>query len=452
MKILIAGCGKVGDALVRQLSADGYDLTVIDSNQQKLEALVEHYDVMALHGNCASMETLRQAGVENAELLIVTTGSDEINMLCTMTAHGLNPRIHTVARIRNPEYTQQAYTMGDVFGLSLAFNPEKQAAVEIQRLLQYPGFLKRDVFAKGRVEIVELRIDTDSKLAGVPLSQMNSIIKCRVLVCAVLRDGTAVTPDGQFVLQSGDRIFVTAPSHDLSLLLKNLGIVSHKVRQVVIAGGGSVSYYLAEALAEQRVDVTIIEKSQERCLRLAELLPDAKIICGDASNQSLLESEGLANADALVTLTSTDALNVIISMYGNSCGLPQIITKLDRLDDARIIDRLPVGSIICPKKLSSGTLIQYVRAMQNQTGAAVTVHTIADGNAEAMEFIMDDTSLHCGQPLKELKLKKNIRIACITHHGKIDIPGGDSTFRKGDSVVIVVSGEDVILQFNDIFA
>ena len=452
MKILIAGCGKVGDALVRQLSADGYDLTVIDSNQQKLEALVEHYDVMALHGNCASMETLRQAGVENADLLIVTTGSDEINMLCTMTAHGLNPRIHTVARIRNPEYTQQAYTMGDVFGLSLAFNPEKQAAVEIQRLLQYPGFLKRDVFAKGRVEIVELRIDADSKLAGVPLSQMNAIIKCRVLVCAVLRDGTAVTPDGGFVLQAGDRIFVTAPSRDLSLLLKNLGIVSHKVRRVVIAGGGSVSYYLAEALAEQRVDVTIIEKNQERCLKLAELLPDAKIICGDASNQSLLESEGLANADALVTLTSTDALNVIISMYGNSCGLPQIITKLDRLDDARIIDRLPVGSIICPKKLSSGTLIQYVRAMQNQTGAAVTVHTIADGNAEAMEFIMDDTSLHCGQPLKELKLKKNIRIACITHHGKIDIPAGDSTFHKGDSVVIVVSGEDVILQFNDIFA
>ena len=282
MKILLAGVGTVGETLVEQLCAEGYDLTVIDSDPAKLEELVEHYDVMAVQGNCASMETLHQASVEKADLMIAATGSDEVNLLCSMTVHGMNPRIHTIARIRNPEYTEQAYSMRNVFGLSLAFNPEKQAATEIERLLKYPGFLKRDSFAKGRVEIVELRIDEDSKLCDVPLYMMNGIVKCKVLVCAVLRDGKSITPDGHFTLKAGDKIFVTAPSVNLALLLKNLGIVTHKTRRVIIAGGSTIGYYLADALQDDRIRVTLIEKSAERCQKLAELLPQANVIRGDA--------------------------------------------------------------------------------------------------------------------------------------------------------------------------
>ena len=451
MKILIAGCGKVGETLVKQLSAEGNDLTVIDSNAQKLEKLVEHYDIMAFRGNCASMETLREAGAEHADLMIVATGSDEINLLCTMTAHGINPNMHTIARIRNPEYAEQAYTMRDVFGLSLAFNPEKQAAVEIERLLKYPGFLKRDSFAKGRVEIVELKIDENSKLCNVPLSTMYSIVKCRVLVCAVLRDGNTITPNGTFTLRAGDKIFVTAPSKNLALLLKNLDIVTHKVRRVILAGGGAVSYYLADALRDDRMNVTIIEKDKERCLALANQLPDVNVICGDPGNQVLLESEGLSNSDALITLTDKDELNVIISMYGSSCNIPQIVTKLDRVDDAKILQSLPIGSVICPKKLCCTTIVRYVRAMQTRTGGALTIHSIANGQAEAMEFMVDDNTMNCGKPLKQLKLKKNILIVCITRGGKIEIPGGDSFFQKGDSLVVVVSSGEVILQLNDIF-
>ena len=269
MKILIAGCGKVGATLIKQLVAEKNDVTVIDSNAKKLEQLVEQYDVMAMLGNAASMETLKQAGADQADLMIVATGSDEINLLCTMTVHGLNPHIHTIARIRDPEYVEQAYSMRDIFGLSLAFNPEKQAALEIERLLKFPGFLKRDSFAKGRVEIVELKIDASSKLCGVPLITMYSIIKCRVLVCAVLRDGKAIMPGGHFTLQAGDKIFVTATRRDLAILMKNLGIVTHKVRRIIVAGGSAVSYYLAEALEDERISVTVIEKDAERCRKMA---------------------------------------------------------------------------------------------------------------------------------------------------------------------------------------
>lgn len=451
MKILIAGNGRVGETLVRQLSSEGYDITVIDTDRTVIEELAENYDVMALTGNCASMDTLKEAGVESADLLIAATGSDEINLLCAMTAHGLNKKIHTVARIQNPEYVDQIYTMRDTFGLSMIFNPEKHAATEIERLLKYPGFLKRDSFARGRVEIVEIGISENSKIKDTPLSGIYSVIKCRVLICAVLRDGETVIPDGSFVLRAGDKIFVTASSGDLSKLLKNLGIISAKTRKVIVAGGGMVGYYLAEALQENKISVTIIEKDNNRCLELTEDLPNVNVICGDAGDQPLLTSEGLEGADALVTLTGNDELNAIVSMYGSSCKLPLVITRLDRLDDKRIIDKLPIGTVVSPKKLFTNNIVRYVRAMNNQDGAAITIHTIADGSTEALEFRIDKSTLHTSTPLKDIKLKKNVLIACITRRGKIEIPRGASTFEDGDTVIVVSAGNNVIRQFNDVF-
>ncbi len=451
MKILIAGSGKVGITLARQLSAEGNDLTLIDSNLSVLESVVERYDVMTLHGNCASMKTLMQAGLMDADLLIAVTGADEVNLLCCMMAHGINKNLHTIARIRNPEYTEQNYEMRDVFSLSLSVNPEKQAAVEIERLLKFPGFLKRDTFAKGRVEIVELRVDANSKLCDVPLNGLDSIVKCKVLVCAVLRGGEAAAPDGNFVLRTGDRIFVTAPTNTLATLLKNLGIITRKVRRVILCGGGRVSFYLAQLLQKSGINVQLIERDADRCTQLAALLPSACVVHGDASDQALLSSEGLEGCDALVTTTGLDELNMVISLYGNSCGVPQIVTKLSRVENTRILDSLPLGSIVCPKDLCCNTIVRYVRAMQNQTGAALSVHSIADGQAEAVEFLVDETTLHRGEPLKKLKLRRNVLIVCIMHGNEIQIPNGESCFAAGDTLILVTNSSNVILQLNDIF-
>lgn len=451
MKILIAGDGKVGSTLTRQLAAEGHDLTLIDCDRAVLETSMEQHDVMTVQGNCAAMEVLKQAGVETADLLIATAGEDEVNLLCCMTAHGLNPNLHTIARIRNPEYTEQAYSMREVFGLSLSVNPERQAAVEIERLLKYPGFLKRDTFAKGRVEIVELRVAADSKLCNVSLSDMNSIVKCRVLVCAVLRDGEAIMPDGSFVLRAGDRIFVTAPTNNLTTLLRSLGIITHKAKRIILAGGGRVSFYLAQQLEKSGIPARLIERDHERCLQLAAALPNTDIVHGDASSQSLLESEGLAECDALVTLTGLDELNMIMSLYGQSCGVPQIITKLGRAENKHILESLPLGSVICPKDLCANTIVRYVRALQNQIGAAITVHSIADDQAEAMEFLVDETTRHCGEKLKDIRLRRGVLLVCITHGGRTEIPSGDSSFRAGDTLVLVTGNGTVIHQLNDIF-
>ncbi len=453
MNIIIAGDGKVGSTLTRQLTQEGYNVTVIDSDAKVLQSSVERYDVISVHGNCAAMRVLQQAGVMEADLLIAATSEDEINLLCCTTAHGLNPKLHTIARIRNPEYTEQIYKMRDIFGLSMAINPEKQAAAEIERLLKYPGFLRRDVFAKGRTEIVELRVDKNSKLLGVRLADMPGIIKCRVLICAVLRNGSALVPNsGDFTFQENDRIFVTAPTKDLTILLKNLGIITRRVRQVMVCGGGRVSFYLASALEHSGISVQIIEKDYDRCLDLSGMLPNTAIIHGDCSDLELLESEGVSQCDALVTMTGEDELNMIISLWAGSAGVPQVITKLGHASNRSIIDSLNLGSVVCPKELCVNNILRYVRAMQNQTGAAVSVHTIADGQVEAMEFLVDENTKHCGTQLKYLNPKSNVLLASITHGPKTEIPNGESMYHLGDTVVVVTTDRGAIRQLNDIFA
>ena len=451
MNIIIAGGGKVGLTLARLLSAEEHSITMIDTQPAVLTEAVERFDALAVCGNCASKEILMDAEVKKADLLIAVTDADEVNLLCCMTAHGINENLHTIARIRNPQYAEQVMTMPQVFPLSLIVNPEKQAATEITRLLKYPGFLRRDTFAKGRVEIVELRVDENSKLKDIALSELPGVVKCRVLVCAVLRQGNAIAPSGNFVLRQGDRIFVTAPAETLTTLLKNLGIITRRVHKVMICGGGRVSYYLAGMLSKDGISVQLIDRSHSRCTELAGLLPGVFVSCGDCSSQDMLDHQGIADVDALCSLTGMDETNMVISLFANARKVPQVITKLSRGESA-IADALPLGSIICPKELCSNQIVRYVRAMQNQEGAAISVHSIADGQVEAVEFVVDENTRNCGVPLKSLKLKDNVLIAGITHGTATEIPGGDSVFTEGDTVVVVTGGRGVLRQLNDMFA
>ena len=296
-------------------------------------------------------------------------------------------------------------------------------------------------------------IDKNSKLLNVKLMDMPGIIKCRVLICAVLRDGQAMVPNsGLFTFQEGDRIFVTAPTKNLTTLLKNLGIITKRIRRVMLCGGDRISHYLVQLLAKEGISVDIIEKDPARCRELAERLPDADVILGDCSDQKFLESEGLADCDALVTLTGIDEMNRIVSLYAASKGVSKVITKLGRNENIQLADSLNLGSLICPRELCSNNIVRYVRAMEQQTGAAITVHAIADGKAEAVEFPVDDHTANCGKPLKELKLKPNVLVASINRGPRTEIPNGDASFQRGDTVVVITSGRGSLRELNDIFA
>ena len=453
MKIIVAGDGKVGLAVTRELSREGYDLTVIDSKQEVLDDSVGRYDVMVVKGNAATMGTLRTANVQEADLVIAATSADETNLLCCLTARKMNPKIHTIARVRNPEYIEQQFAMREELGLSMTVNPELAVAGEVHRILQIPAFIKRDTFAKGRAELVELKVQPGSRLVGIPLSEMNRIAGVKVLVCAVTRGSETLIPNGSYVLREGDHIHVTAQADDLARFMKNLQISTHPVRQTMIVGGGRVSLHLARLLLRAGISVKIIEQDAARCIELAGLLPKASIIHGDGTSQDILDSEGLEHTDALVTLTGRDEENLVVSMYANQLGVPKIVTKVSRIENTSMFEQMGVGTIVSPKDLCSANIVRYVRAMHNQTGAMLTLHRIAGDRVEAMEFLVDDQVRHCGTPLKDIPLRPIILLACVSRRGKVTIPDGNTYFEPGDTTIVVCADiQPPVRQMNDIFA
>lgn len=451
MNIIIAGMGKAGASLTRALAQKGHSVVAIDAKSAVLEKNADKYDIMTLEGNCLTTNTLLEANIDRADVLIAVTGSDEANLLCCLIARKMNKKIHTIPRVRNPEYLEQIHEMREDFGVSMIINPDSDAAIEMHKLIQLPGFLKRETFAKGRVEIVELKIEEDSPLVNAEMKSLPEAFGCKALVCAVTRGDNTFIPSGGDVLLAGDHVFVTAPVATLSKILVNLGITTKRINHVMIVGGGRLGFYLAKVLLKSGLKVKILEQDKERCLFLAQELPGAVVVCADGSSQEVLESEGLANMDALITLTGYDEINMIISIYGAAKKIRKVITKINRMESTALFEKMGIGSIINSASLSESNVVQYVSAMENQTGAAITLHAIANGQAEALEFNVDDTTLYKDTPLKNVPTKKNVLISCINHNGTTIIPEGNSSFSKGDTVVVVVSGHESVLVLNDIF-
>lgn len=453
MNIIIVGDGKVGAALAAQLSQEDHNVTIIDSDPLVISESAELLDVMAVVGNGASMTTLREAGAESADLLIAATSLDELNLLTCLTAKKLGCG-HTIARIRNPEYADQLVSMQDELGLSFTVNPEQAAALEAYQLLQFPSFLKRESFAKGRVEIVAVPVAEGSKLAGLPLHKLYEIARVKVLVCAVQRDGQVHIPGGSFVLQGGDTIFVTAGVQDLAQLVRSLGLVEHKVKSLLIIGGSRIAFYLAGRCLESGMAVKIIEQSHARCVTLAERLPKATIIEADGSRQEVLDAEGLKNFDAVITLTGMDEENVVLSMFAQHLGVSKVITKINRVEYDQLFRKVGLGSIISPKALCCSNIVRYVRAMSTARDAEglLALHPIVDGQAEALEFQAGPATRHCGEALKDIPLKSGILISCITHQGRTLIPKGDTCFYPGDTLIVVTAGGRAVTELDSIFA
>lgn len=451
MKIVIVGDGKVGSALTVQLSKEGHDVVVIDSNQMVLQEIQQSWDVSVVHGNGATLQIQKMANVDNSDLLIAATSADETNILCCILARKLGCK-RTIARVRNPEYYHQLFLLKEELGVNLVINPEYSTAHEIFRLLQFPSFLKRDSFAKGRVEIVEIELREGNPLVGATLSELPKKVKVKVLVCAVVRGSEVFIPDGNFRLAPGDRLSFTASSSDLAKLIRNLELTQKKIKNVMIVGGSRIAFYLAENLLKAGASVTLFEIDEQHCQELAERLPKATIIHADGSDKNVLDSEGLAQADAIVTLTDIDEENLIVSMYANYLGTYKVITKINRTEYTEVLSGKGIDCVVSPKDLCCNDIVRYVRAIGNRKGeSALTLHRIVGDKVEALEFVANKTLPQLGKRLADLRLKPNILITCLTRGGKIIIPKGSDTIESGDTVIVVAHSERVINNLSDIF-
>lgn len=446
MRIVVVGDGKVGRTLAQNLSNEGHEIVIIDNDKQVIDEAVNTLDIVGVYGNGASYRVQTEAGVDKADLMIATTNSDEVNMLCCLIAKKLGAK-HTIARVRDPEYSDQLVFMRDELGLSMQINPEYSTAIEIFRTLRIPSALKVETFSRGRVELIEIRLKDHSILDQVSLRDIQQRLGVKVLVCAVQRENALVIPDGNFRLHSADKINVVATPVEISHFLQALGISERPARQVMLIGGSHIAYYLGRMLLEIGAQVKIIDNNKDRCLELCELLPKATVIHGDGTDQDLLQEEGIATTDAVVTLTGLDEQNILVSMYATSLQVGKVITKVNRPALAALVEHNGLDSVISPKDISTNQILSYVRGMQNSMGSNVeTMYKLVNGHMEALEFRVHSSFPHKGIPLRNLHFKPNTLVACITRGLEIIIPFGNDIFQTNDKVVVVTTGE----YFNDL--
>ncbi len=451
MNIVIVGDGKVGATLVEHLSLEGHNIVVIDRSQKVVEQMVNSYDVMGVCGNGASYEVQIEAGVGDSHLFIAATSSDELNILCCLMAKKVGTQ-HTVARVRNPDYLKQTPFFKDELGLSLIVNPEFDAANEIAKVLRFPNAINIETFYRGLVDLAEIKLDAENPLCNMKIMDIFKTFSTKILICAVQRKNEVIIPRGDFTLQAGDRIHITAPRGVLVSFMKKLKIYKHRTKDIMITGGGKMGYYLARQLSETGgYNIKIIEIDAGRCEKLCELLPKANIIHGDGTDRAVLLEQGVEGQDAFVALATIDEENIISAMYASSLGIGKTVAKVNRVS-YEVLESIGVDSAFSSKAIAANRIIAYVRALENsgEESSVQTLYKLVGGQVEALEFKISSDFHGVDVPLKDLAIKRDSLIACIIRDHKVIFPGGNDCIEKNDSVVVVTKANH-ISSINEIF-
>lgn len=439
MKIIIVGCGKVGTALARSLSQEDNNICIVDIKSDVVHQLCTENDIMGMVGNGASYSVLKEAGIETADLLIAVTEHDELNLLCCVIARKAS-KCQTIARVRNPMYSQEKRFLQRELGLSMIINPEQTAATEIASVLGFPSALGIDSFAGGKVEMIRFRIPADSKLNDMQLRDVNAMIKCDFLICAVDRNGQVEIPGGNFALKSGDVVSLVTSRKSAKFFFEKIDMNTNRAKNTMIVGGGKITLYLAKMLDNLGIAVKIIEKNPERCRELSEQLPNAVIINGDGSDEAFLCEERLDTMDSFVALTNLDEENILLALLAKKKVSRKVVTKINREQLNEVIHNLELDSVVYPKLLTAQKILRYSRATRNSIGSNVkTLYRLYDDKAEAMEFSITENSKITGIALRQMKLKKGLLIAAITRNDKLIIPDGQTEILPGDSMIVVTT-------------
>ena len=449
MKIIIIGNGKVGFALARQLSGEEHDLVLIDKDAEALHGADSVLDILCIEGSGASIQTLRDAGVKEADLCIAVTGSDELNIVCCLIAKKLGAQ-HTVARVRSPEYYREANLLKKEIGVDMIINPEYAAAQEISRVLRVPAAFSVETFARGLVEMIGFPIQESDGLAGISLFDYNKRHPNGVLLCAVIRGDEVFVPNGRFVPEVGDRVYVIGSQNEMNKFFRLLGRDSGRIKNISVLGGSKIATYLAWAVEKAGMKVRIVELNEERCLSLAEKLPGVTIIRGDGTDSAVIEAENLLDTDGFIALTNRDEENLLMAMTAQRSGVKKVIAKMNRPNYMDMMRQFGVDSVISPKEITANQISAYVRSLARSQGSAVeNLYKVLGGKIEAVEFTAGSDTDFLDTPLRDLKLKDGLLVAAVVHENKTIIPDGNTSIHAGDRVVVMA--KSLFLQnLNDI--
>ena len=443
MKIVIAGCGKIGLTVLDSLVNENHQVIAIDDDPVVIDDIANAYDVMTVCGNAAAYEKLSEANVKDAELFIAATGSDELNMLSCFLAKRMGAK-NTVARIRNKEFnTKNLAFLKQQFEISMVINPELLTAQAIYNVLKLPVASKSETFLRRSFEMVEIAIKPGSVLDGLKLADIRLKNVPQFLVCAVRRDHEVFIPNGTSVIQAGDVVGLIAPPENMHKLLRALGMVQKKTRDIMLLGGSRIAFYLAEMLLRSDSNVKVIEKDERRSREICdELGGRATVIHGDGTRHALLEEEGIDSTDAFVALTGMDEENILISYHAITKQVPKVISKINQDGFNDISDKLGLDCIVSPRRITADVIVSYARALKNSLGSKVeTLYRLGNGMIEALEFAVSADFSAQNITLKKMELVPGILIAGIIRDQKKIIPSGDDVILPGDRVIVVTTSK-----------
>lgn len=450
MKIVIIGLGTIGKTILKNLSGEGHTITIIDEDKTKIESLIEKYDVFGVVGNGACLDIQKEASMDDADLAIVVTGSDELNVFACLVAKKIGVK-NTIARVRNPDYRNQIIEMKDDLGIAMIVNPEREMANEIFNIIDLPSVAQIEHFARGKVSLVEIVAEKGCSLIGETLISLSKKINTKVLICAVQRGDEVIIPYGDFKIQQGDKIHFTSDAKMLGNFLSEANLVKSPLKNIMIVGGGRIGYYLADSLSQKKYSVKLLETDAKKAEELAELLPRVTVACGNGTQHDVLVEEGIEAMDAFVALTDIDEENMIVSMFANKKKVKKSITQIKSDDLYGLLDELGINNNVSPKHIVAGRIISYIRALANTVGSNVlTMYQLVNDQVEALEFLARRQESFYNKPLKDLKIKKNCLIACIIRKNNIIIPDGNSQIQMGDNVVVVTTHKNFD-DLNDVF-
>jgi len=439
MKIIIVGSGKIGKSTAEALIKEGHDIVLVDKNANKVEEVSSELDCLGIIGNGASFDTLIDAGIKDADVLIATTEADELNLLCCLFAKKAG-NVKTIARVRNPIYKDEIRYISDELGLAMIINPEEASAKVIANLIRFPNAIKIDSFEGDKLEILSFIVNKDSILNNQRIMDIMPSISKDALIVGIERDNQAIIPNGHTVIYENDKLSVCIDPKKANDFFKKVIKLEDKVNNVFIIGGSNTAYYLSKILLASGLNVAIVDEDKKRCLELVELLPKAKIINADATNESALVEEGIKDADAFIALTGMDEENIILSLYAKNYTDAKVITKVNKLTYDDFVGKLDLDSIIVPRMITAESIVRFVRAMDNSSdNEIISLYKILNGKAEALSFKIKEDSEITSKTLLDLRFKDNLLIGAIIRDRKVITPSGKDMIKKGDSVVVVTT-------------
>ena len=440
MKIIIVGAGEVGFHIASHLALENKDVVVLDKNPDAIRRVSDNLDVQVVIGSGSSPVVLEEAGIQDAEIILAVTNSDEINLVACLVADIISPSTKKLARIRNADFDNYHENLREAAPhIDTIINPDTEVVNTIYRMMSVPGAVDIGEFADGRLKFIGVNLEDDSKLVGARLSELPAIIgEARPLIAAVVREDELIIPRGKDRLRSGDLVYFISEEEKLQDTLSVFNKYDEPMKRVLIVGGGRIGFRMAKLLEDQSIYCKIIERNPDRCTYLAERLNKSIVLCGDGSDQELLAEENIQDMDLVVTLTKDEETNILASLLAKRMGARKAITRISKFSYFPLTSAIGIEQVVSPRLSAINSILQHIRK-----GKVLSAISIKGEQAEVIEAVALETTDIVGKPLRDIAFPKGAMVAGIIRGELIIVPTGDSVIQPDDRVIIFARKEAI---------